>query len=375
MLRIPQKPPIDPCRVDDSRDFEVGLLALYIKESWQDVRELCPLLVNNPGWTAEFSPEDLDDFRSAVEAALFICRDLHKRYDKTYVMARDVREYRVNEQLRAEAVATRCREKMVFAGSDTVPTYWSNLGWIEDHPDFPLAMSRDSGHLILAAGAQGSGKTVMSTLIAQDSQQAEPPLTSDAILPTAFCFFHIEENDRLPQLLDGLKKNPKQADLDVLKKRLNRVVDFYHAVEKLSPAAQLLDGDKASSRLGRWRLDLLNNSDAASRILSELRASGKEWHPAGDGHPVHEAITYVENHADRMDYAEARREGRPIGSGHVEATGKSLFEVRMKRSGSRWKDASGEDIVRLRALGLSDRWDAAMSLLLAPFRKEVQLAA
>jgi hypothetical protein len=155
----------------------------------------------------------------------------------------------------------------------------------------------------------------------------------------------------------------------------NRLVDFCHVVEKLNPAAQVLDGDKASSRSGRWRLDLLNNSDAASRILSELRASGQEWRSVGEGHPVHEAITYVENHADRMDYAKARREGRPIGSGHVEATGKSLFEVRMKRSGSRWKDATGEDIVRLRALGLSDRWDAAMSLLLAPLRKEVQLAA
>jgi hypothetical protein len=76
-----------------------------------------------------------------------------------------------------------------------------------------------------------------------------------------------------------------------------------------------------------------------------------------------------------MDYATARKQGRPVGSGPVEATCKSLYEVRMKRSGARWKPGTGEDIVRLRALALSDRWDAAMKLVLAPLRIAIQRAA
>ena len=111
-----------------------------------------------------------------------------------------------------------------------------------------------------------------------------------------------------------------------------------HVLEKLSAAARVLDGPaQAPTRVNRWRLALLNRRPAATEILAELVASGLDEGPGAD-HPVHAAITYLRSNteaADRLNYARARRRGLPLGSGNVEATCKSLFELRLKRCGSR----------------------------------------
>ena len=157
---------------------------------------------------------------------------------------------------------------------------------------------------------------------------------------------------------------------------IHRLVDLYHLIEKLGAAARIIESD-SEALLKRWKMNLLNKSSAAKDILGELIASGMDEGP-GEGHPVHAVITYLQSHsenADRMNYAQARRLGLPLGSGNVEATCKSLFEMRLKRCGARWKNETGQHIVQLRALALSDRWGQAVQLTLRPLRKAVRLAA
>jgi hypothetical protein len=140
-------------------------------------------------------------------------------------------------------------------------------------------------------------------------------------------------------------------------------------MEKLGAAARVIDDSTAAGeRLRRWKMSLRNRAGAVTGILEELTASGMD-EGVGTDHPVHAAITYIQSHsadADRMNYARARRLGLALGTGNVEATCKSLFETRMKRCGARWKEETGQHIVQLRALALSDRWEPAIELTLDP---------
>lgn len=159
--------------------------------------------------------------------------------------------------------------------------------------------------------------------------------------------------------------------------RATRLIDFWHVVEKLGAASQIIFGNPAARKdaLVRWKTLLLKKGSAVEAILEELYRSGKEWKRVGDEQPVHAAITYLQNHRDRMKYHAARKAGLPIASGNIEATCKSLVEVRMKRPGSRWKEKTAQHIMALRAAGLSDLWDPAISMALATLRTSVRKVA
>ncbi|MGH7383378.1 MAG: ISKra4-like element ISMfu2 family transposase [Candidatus Methylomirabilales bacterium] len=179
--------------------------------------------------------------------------------------------------------------------------------------------------------------------------------------------------DGAPELWNLLTSSLNAETLGV---PVRQLVDLWHLLEKLGSAARLLYGEAhGPAVLQGWRLRLLNRSGSVAEILRELVNSGMEDLGVGTSRPVHEAITYLENHQARMNYAAARRRGFPVGSGNVEATCKSLVAVRMKRPGARWKEETGEHLLNLRALALSDRWELAMALTLRPLRKTLRLAA
>lgn len=179
--------------------------------------------------------------------------------------------------------------------------------------------------------------------------------------------------DGAQELRDLLRDALDEATLGT---RVYELLDFWHLLEKLAPAAQVAYGEaRATEGLARWRVDLLNRNAAPDDIRTALIQSGTRDVRMGPKRPVHEAITYLENHRERLGYPGARRRGLPIGSGNTEATCKTLITVRMKRSGARWKETTAGEVINLRALALSDRWEPALQLTLAPLRKAVRAAA
>jgi len=179
--------------------------------------------------------------------------------------------------------------------------------------------------------------------------------------------------DGAPELRDLLRSALDEATLGTT---VYELLDFWHLLEKLAPAAAVVYGEtRAPAVVAQWRIDLLNRNAAPDDIRTVLLRSGQRHVRTGPNRPVHEAITYLENHRERMGYPGARRRGLPIGSGNTEATCKTLITVRMKRSGARWKETTAADVINLRALALSDRWASALHLTLAPLRKAVRIAA
>lgn len=162
---------------------------------------------------------------------------------------------------------------------------------------------------------------------------------------------------RLDALTKGLVKRPV------------RLVDFWHVCEYLSKAAHAMLGPQlAIPKLKRWKELLLTSKSAWPVIKAELR-------PHQHREEVDAALTYVDNRDGMLDYASARSKGLPIGSGNVEATCKNLVGLRFKRSGARWKEDSGDRVIQLRALQLSDCWDAGIAEALKPHRREVRRLA
>lgn len=152
------------------------------------------------------------------------------------------------------------------------------------------------------------------------------------------------------------------------------LIDAWHALEYVAAAARLLEsrGKAWPGSFRRWKGWLLTETGGVERVLGALRRAGlHNARDASGARPVGDAIRYLEDRVARMHYASARATGLPIGSGAVEATCKSLVGLRMKRPGSRWKQASGDEVLQLRALQLSDRWAPAITRTLASLRRPV----
>ena len=138
-----------------------------------------------------------------------------------------------------------------------------------------------------------------------------------------------------------------------------RVVDYYHASERVWKLADLLfgKGRRGTSwvrKMQKWLLkpggvNRVLHSAAAFRDLYGLR--GKKRQEFG------RAYRYLRDRMKYMNYAAYRHLAIPLGSGVTEAACKTVYTQRLKLSGMRWKRSGAQTILDLRVLLLSGVWE------------------
>lgn len=140
-----------------------------------------------------------------------------------------------------------------------------------------------------------------------------------------------------------------------------KAVDFYHTTEHLSKAAEALFG-KGNPQAQQWYDtyydQLLEEDNAGQRVLRSIDYYQAHLNlPKTRQQAVATERTFFRRNHHRMPYAQFRRRGWPIGSGPVEAAGKTLVKTRLCRSGMRWSRKGGQRILQLRTYVKSGRWE------------------
>ncbi len=133
----------------------------------------------------------------------------------------------------------------------------------------------------------------------------------------------------------------------------SQMIDFYHATEYLADVAKAVH-PRSKAQQKSWMRDachdLKHRMGAASDLLQTMEAIPTPKLSPATQQSLQDAITYFRNHQHQMDYAEARANHLPIGSGVTEAACKVLVKARLGSSGMKWKRTGAEIVLSLRAL-------------------------
>lgn len=136
-----------------------------------------------------------------------------------------------------------------------------------------------------------------------------------------------------------------------------QILDWYHAVEYLTPVAQTFfhDEDQQTTWLTTMKAHLW-----CSRTQAVIEACLALADQTNTTDPATKAATYFQNNLARMDYAHFRQQGYCIGSGTVESGCKQIGTMRLKRSGAQWLAEGARWVAKARAVWLSNQWQAVV---------------
>jgi hypothetical protein len=164
-------------------------------------------------------------------------------------------------------------------------------------------------------------------------------------------------------LVDGARPLWNYIEGNPLFEGSRLLLDFYHASEHLSRAAEAIFGKQrkqARHWYDKWRRKLKYDQGAAEGVLRSITHYRKSCRiPKSRCRDLEREVTFFKRNKARMNYYEHVANGWPIGSGPVEAACKTIVKARMGQSGMRWSRHGGRNILALRVFHKSRQWDQA----------------
>ena len=135
-------------------------------------------------------------------------------------------------------------------------------------------------------------------------------------------------------LADGKREIWRTVDRQPVFDGFTRILDFYHAAQHLSKAAEHLFGKlsaKATRWYRSWRHKLRHEPGAVQGLIRSLACHRRKLRKGSERHrQVTTEMGYFRNNRDKMDYARSHAAGLILSSGPVEAAAKTLVGHRLK---------------------------------------------
>jgi len=134
-----------------------------------------------------------------------------------------------------------------------------------------------------------------------------------------------------------------------------QIVDLYHAREHYWAVAKACFKSKEEQK--QWaeerRLEL--NKGDVELVIKAIEALSTL--PGYDRELCEREIGYFGKNRERMRYADFKKRGLFVGSGVMEAGCRILVSQRLKQSGMHWSKRGANNIIALRCIQLSNRWE------------------
>jgi len=145
--------------------------------------------------------------------------------------------------------------------------------------------------------------------------------------------------------------------------KATQILDYYHAKEHLGTFANLYFRDKNEREQWIEKMgDILKKQGVSSTIKAVKKLAKKT--PTVENERT-KLLNYCFNNFNRMDYPKYIKQGLLIGSGAIEAAHRTISQKRLKQSGQRWSKIGAQNVLNLRVINKSNRWNEIQDLMRA----------